>query len=415
MDFNSDELSLYFNEPVIISTLNFSLLTFYSAPLTGSVNYTITGGDVETSSFFSGIMQVVIKMTRADIRELKVSRMLATSQSNTYLSLLPGAIRDTSFTPNNLLEYQIVSNFVSDSTPAQFESFTLDLNLGLFILTFNDVINTGSFDPRSLRIQNSKLSDSNSVYALNSTSFTNSSDGYVLNIYLSDIDLNSVKFIPDLATDINSTYLTLGAGVLDDIYNRDIIAVTDGNAVIASSYTPDTTQPRLISFDFDLNEALLTLYFSETIDIATFKPDQIRLLSGNDNLTHLQLSNLTQSSYFSISTILLNLTIDTINLIKFNPRLITSFLNTYLSLTNNTVLDFGLNMVFSISDRTPIRVRKFIPDTIPPRILRFNFDLNQGKISMFSLIGSIYFVQARFGNLHIAVHLVSAESILNSA
>lgn len=59
------------------------------------------------------------------------------------------------------------------------------------------------------------------------------------------------------------------ANLIDDVYSRDAVAVTDGAALRASQYIPDTITPQLLSYTVDMNAGVLTLYFSEAVSITT--------------------------------------------------------------------------------------------------------------------------------------------------
>ena len=386
LDYNSDKLIFTFNEPVLSSTLNVSLITLSASSNIFAINYSLTDGEVEFTSLTSGVLQFQIQLTRIDILELKVSQLIATSQFNTYLSLSFGAIQDTSYTPNEALYYQRVSLFILDATPAEIEDFIFDLNLGILYLTFNDVINISSFDPNGLTLHSSRISINSYSYTLSSTSLAHSQDEYYLNIELSDSDFNSISFIPHLATSLNLTFISYGANLIDDIFGTNILALTSDNAIMASVYIPDSTRPQLVDFDLNVDESMLILYFNEAIDISTLRTDQLKILAGNTSSIYLQLSKLSNSIYLNMTALLIPLPRDFTNLIKLNPNLATSSLNTYLSITNQTVKDFAINLVFPISTDLPKQVRDYIPDSIPPELISFDFDNDQGMNSNYYII-----------------------------
>ena len=370
-----------FNEPVLSSTLNASLITFSASSNFFALNYSLTGGAVEFTSTAFGVLQFNLQLIRIDIRELKVSKLIANSRFDTYLSLYFGAIQDTSYTHNEAVYFQRVSYFYLDSNPVEVEDFSIDLNLGILFLTFNDVINISSFDPSGLTLHNSRTPGSSTSYTLSSKSFARNQDGYHLDIELSYSDFNSISFIPRLAASLNLTYISYGANLIDDIFGTNILALTSDDAIMVNVYIPDSTRPQLLKFDFNVNESLLTLYFNEAIDLSTLRTDQLKILAGNRSSIYIQLSELNNSIYLNMTALLIRLPSDFTNLIKLNLNLATSSSNTFISFTNQTVRDFANNAVFPISTDLPKQVRDYIPDSIPPELISFDFDNDQGMIN----------------------------------
>lgn len=325
--------------------------------------------------------QFHINLTRVDIRELKVSPLLASSRSNTYLTLPYSTIQDTSGSPNQLILHQRASTFITDTVKAEIETFTLDMNEGIMVITFNDVIRANTFDPIRATFQSRVFAVFGESYTL--TSGTNSSltDGYTLSVYLSESDLNNIKAIPALASVINNTYITLQANVINDVFGKDLTALTDGNGLRAKSYTPDITRPRLLDFDLNLNTGLLALYFSESMDISTFNPGEIILLASINNSQHyLRINSDSMHTLGSTTSVLLDLSDTDSNFLKLNLELASAANSTYLSISNNTIRDFANNLVVEINATSPLQVRLHLRDDVPPVLRLFDMDLNTGTI-----------------------------------
>ena len=384
LDYNLDKLIFTFNEPILTSTLNVSLLTFSASANSSALNYSLTGGEVEFLSLATGVTQFNLLLTRTDIRALKVSTLIGTSLYDTFLSIYFGAIHDTSYSPNKALYFQRVSHFVLDSAPVEVEDFSIDLNFGILYLTFNDVIDISSFDPSGLTLLNGSISGDSTSYTLSDNSLAHNQDGYYLDIELSYFDFNSISFIPRLASNLNLTFISYGANFIKDIFGTNILALTREDAVMASIYIPDSTRPQLLEFDFNVDKSLLTLYFSEAIDLATLRTDQLTILADNRSSIFMQLSELDDSIYLNMTALLIPLTRNFTNLIKLNPNLATSSSNTFLSITNQTVKDFANNAVFLISTVLPKQVRTYIPDSIAPQLTSFDFDNDRGMIDYYS-------------------------------
>lgn len=359
-----------------------TLITFSASASFSATNYSLTGGEINYFSNSSGFVELTVFLTRDDIRELKVSQQIATSRYDTFLTLAGGTIKDTSFSPNAHVYFQRVSFFIPDTTPSVVEAFSLDLNIGVLHLTFNDVMDISSFNPNGIHLQNSVFSTLNSSYTM-TQSYALNQDGYIMDIILSEFDKDNIFFIPHLASQLNLTFITYDAMLINDIYGTNVLAITNGNGIMASDFIPDTNRPLLLEFDLDINHSLIILYFSEAIDIETLRTDMLIISANNNSSISLQLVESIASTYQNITTILLYLPIELTNLLKLDPILATSIDNTFLSITNQTVKDFGGNLIMPISISNPKQVRNYLPDTVKPELIQFEFDNDQGKFKTY--------------------------------
>ena len=62
-----------------------------------------------------------------------------------------------------------------------------------------------------------------------------------------------------------TTYLRLAASLIDDVYDVDFRAVTDGRALLPDVLILDVTRPELYFYSLDLNSGTLLLTFSEAV------------------------------------------------------------------------------------------------------------------------------------------------------
>ena len=366
-------------------TLNVTLITLSDIASFSSTNYSLTGGEIQYFSNSSGFLELTVSLTRNDVRELKISQQIATSRYDTFLTLSGDTIKDTSFSPNTPIDFQRVSLFILDTTPSEVEAFSLDLNIGILHLTFNDVMDISSFNPNGLHLQNSVFSTLDSSYTL-TQSYALNQDGYIMDIILSKYDKDNIFFIPHLASLLNLTFITYDAKLIDDIFGTNVLALTNGNAKFASNFIPDTNRPQLVEFDFDINHSLLILYFSEAIDLETLKTEMLLISASNNSLISLQLVESIDSTYLNVTTLLVYLPIELANLLKLDPLLATSIDNTFLSITNQTVRDFAGNLIMPISISNPKQVRNYLPDIIKPELIQFEFDNNQGNLNLYDVI-----------------------------
>ena len=179
LDYITNQLLLMFNEPVLAASFNFTGISFSAVrvPTSGDEVYTLTGGEVANiDANFVGLMDVVVVLNTEDTTALKSSRTLATETTNTFISLTNTTVVNTFGEYNMPIQGLRASNVRRDISPLMLTSFTLDMNIGVLILSFNDVVRSSTFDPRAITLQNAILSDDNERYQLSSDSQSSSPD-----------------------------------------------------------------------------------------------------------------------------------------------------------------------------------------------------------------------------------------------
>ena len=90
-----------------------------------------------------------------------------------------------------------------------------------------------------------------------------SEDSTSLEIELILEDLNEVKRLTGLATNVSTAYISLTTATLTDMNENEIEAIDRFSATRVSKYVEDTTAPALVSFDLDLTTEQFTLFFSD--------------------------------------------------------------------------------------------------------------------------------------------------------
>ena len=62
-----------------------------------------------------------------------------------------------------------------------------------------------------------------------------------------------------------------------DTSGNPVLAQAPENAILITTLIPDTTNIRLTAFALDMNSGVLTLWFSETVQLSTFNPTRLTL------------------------------------------------------------------------------------------------------------------------------------------
>ena len=385
LDFDLDQLSVTFSEPILLTSIDASQLMLVGNPdLPDINNVNLTGSVVVTDMeiIFPGAQEIILQLARDDLISIKTNIDLAELINNTYLRAYSGFVQDTAYLFSNVSDYIQVTDLIVDTTPTMLQSFSLDVNIGQMLLTFNDVVNVQTFDVASITIQDGM--EAQQSYTLTSSSFPSTDDGYIVNITIGAVDLFQLKSITDLADSNETAYITMLASVVDDPYGVDVIAITDGKAIQVKEYTADTDEPMLEAFSLNMNTTTLSLTFSEGVNLSSLIIENLILYSSDDitdNTTEsflLMNGDLTQSDDGKVIDILLTTTDS--NEIKSNMDLATSVDNTYLFVPAGTVKDLvGFELIVDINIT---KTASFTPDKALVMLLAFTIDMDAGLINL---------------------------------
>ncbi len=388
IDYSTNRLVLMFNEPVLPDTFNFTGITFSSVPFPSASDevYTLTGGRIaNVLDSDEGLMNVIIELNMADATALKASQTLAFNVNNTFIALQNETVLNSFGEPNMPVQGLGSTDITVDLTDLRVEGFSLDMDLGLLILSFNDVVSSNSFDPRGVILQNAADAEDSFRYQLTDNSVNLSPDGFSLRIQIGDNDLNNIKAINNLAGNESDTFITLRASTVEDVFGENVISVTNTNGiqVSAGEFTADTTLPTLTNFTLDLTQGILRLTFSEGVNFSSFRVEDVVIQDNNnvtnDTITELLLSLNNESLVVpsSLTELTIMLQLSDLNTIKQFPQFATDVSNTFVAIMEGALVDFADNG-FNMIDGLP--AAEVIPDTISPQLLSYQLDLNESSL-----------------------------------
>ena len=177
----------------------------------------------------------------------------------------------------------------------------------------------------------------------------------IVYIFISKVDLDSLKRNRQVGTSLNDTFITVTNFTIQDTSGNAVIPIPNGMATQVDLYIQDTTPPELERFDLDIDSGRLTLYYSETIDIFSLDPTQVTLQSSRTISTSLHSYTLTGGYVVPEDSTVANvdLTITDLNELKRLIYLVTCTVDdTYLSLIVNTSFSFDTNTTSSNTSNT---------------------------------------------------------------
>ena len=376
LNLETTTVSLTFSEPVLISTIHPQQITIASNQnITTAISYQLTGGDVNSSVVASDVIN--FHLNEPDATYLKSSNALgiASGRESTYISVSAGLVADTNGNTNSDLELAIpVSNFIADTSAPTLNTFELDLTMETLTLHFDDVIIASTFRASGITFQSEQGIQPMQLFTLDPDSHSTSSNGYIIVVHLSIHGLNILKQMRNLCTGLRNCYMSVNSTMVSDPYGRPNAPISRIDALSALSFTADRISPSLTSWSLDMDEGVMTLSFSETVDITTFQVTELTLQSSTDDqATYFTLTNYSELvPVDSASVFEVRLTMDDINTIKAVSVIGTSPNTSFLALTSDAILDMSLNPVVPISISTALQVDNYTVDTTAPSLVSFS-------------------------------------------
>ena len=282
VDLDANTMVFTFNEPVDASTLDLSRITIQDQQ---GASQTVGLSAASSSSFDGEIISCSLSTT--DVNALKANTALATGRSNTWLRMTPGAVQDTfgvdSASIDNLGAIQAAS-YIDDATNPELEDFTIDLNIGMIRLTFNEPVDRATFSPGAVQLQSTTNGSAFTLTLAATTQYLLSANGIEMTLVLTNADVNVIKLNTTFGTTSGNTFMSFTNATVTDTKANPIVAVgADEGVAAAADPTPDTTAPTLSGFGLDLSNGEVVFTFNEPVDVTTMTPSRITFQNATDD------------------------------------------------------------------------------------------------------------------------------------
>ena len=382
LDVSTGELSLTFSESVLATSLMPTEITFQSTP-SGGTTLLLTGGTLASTEAGT---TVTLILSEEDLNALKLDINLGTRREDTFISFTSSAVSDSASNPvipiPSTNAHQ-ASDVYEDLVSPMLSSFSLDLDLRTLSLTFDEPVQIGSLSVVGVALQDHASNPTQSVRLTSFSMSPTTSNGLEIVIDLSDTDFNELTATFPLATMETNTFITLLEGTVRDMQNNRIEEIPSNNAQKITSHEEDTMRPTFSSFDLDLNLGILTIEFSESVNVSSFDETQVTLQSSTSspsNFFHLTGGLVSQTES---TTIDIDLLASDLNFLKQTVGLASIKSNTYLSFTSNTVQDMNKNFVVAVPMQEAVLVNVFTEDESAPVIQAFDMDYDSGVVTIF--------------------------------
>ena len=382
LDLNGDGyLKLTFSETVNSTSLDISKISLQNADNTSSV--TLQGGSKTSEN--SHI--ITVSFSTADLNYIKFQTNLATHMYDTFLYLFTSELTDMN---SNILLFSdsaiMVRDLIFDITSPSLQSFDLDFSNNSLLLSFSEVINASSLDLSFFLFignQSNPLHSQQFMLSGGSKSGPSILSGHppIIIIYLLNNDTNNIKKLDMLALDNTSTFLTVSPDAAFDYSNNVLNPISIFSSLPVRNFVPDSVNPILLTFTLNMDNGILTLIFSETV-----QSNSLRLsdLSIKDTKT------LINGSYFLLDSLpsniinepVLNILLGNkdLNYIKLNPKLCTQITNCFISFNSTLIHDTSGNNIAQINPTQAKSVSIFYSDLTSPSLLHAELDMDNSNL-----------------------------------
>ena len=380
LNLQADTITMQFSETVKASSIVGSKLTLQSSQTSSAVSLLLA---FKSNPEQDDSDTLTLTLTVPNSNAIKKLASLATSDASTFLAVDPKAVTDMN--AREVVEIkssaaQKVKTFTKDSSAPAITQADLNMNTGKLTLTFSETVSVGLLDPEKIFIQNANAAQK---VKLSKESSSKSTDGTVVVIDLAVKDTNAIKAFNELATrSKDDAYVSVTKGAIQDMTSIDV----DAKVVQVTTFTKDTSVPKLVQFDLDMNTKKLELRFSETVDGRTLSPEALTFFNGKTVSTAPRKVKLTGGTYTNTpsDTLTVDITPGDANEIKALTDLCSEKTNTYLVIAQDAVKDMRGNAIpkDSLGADTAMQATKHTPDSGKPTLKSFEAVMPTGKPPM---------------------------------
>jgi hypothetical protein len=418
LNLGAETIAFQFSEPIDHESLTGSTFALHSG--NDSVSITATNVNFD-DDIASTIFTAKVTLSKAEAAAIKLSSISSTP----FITWLYETFKDTA---GNFAEPVYLSNstsvrLVADSVAPSLSSFDLDMNLGELVLYFSEPISVTSISPSNITIQSRFFRRDGVYYQLSGGNVSLSNDSTVVMVSMLDFDILNIKQSLGLARSRRSSYLTATNLTASDLAANAMNAIYDGVALLCSTFVIDSTLPKVLSMDLDVDGSTITLKMSEPILLSSVYPRALTFTSLADSesrsYTLSSLSYAVQTVTFD-SEAMIRISSSDLNAMKTLAPLLSSASQSAITFLSSLMTDvYGNSVQALLSPQTPSTFR---PDTTSPQLSSYSLDMAQGLVTLqlneavnmkrfnFSLWNFQNIANHRFGKV-----VIASDSSLQSA
>ena len=428
-DYNSGQLFLNFDETVYAQYLNESAVVLRSNPCTYPACYVIADGECNDAIDISDYDESVYRCEHVSLRlenplqmptenlatmsitvsddqlnYLKNNPYIFTDASNSYVTIDPKIIVDTSYDQNAYLgtvsatqtEPMGVEALTPDTTSPVIRGFKLNLDSRILTVQMSEVIKISSVVLNALSLQSEQVvSARTQSFVLSAAvcellTISNSVD---IEIFFKEDGFNFLRSFQQLAQRPMYTFLSAtDLFVIDTAMNENrVVAISEASAVSVSEFSPDLSRPHLKSWEIDMSYDRITLTFSEPMNtVQEFELNALTLQSDlvlvPSTISHSLVASYVREVIENIVIVQMS-SVDA-NMVKSSQPLCTNPFKCFLVADEELGYDrptFDANGIeyknqFIAAESSASE--EFIFDVVPPYLLSYQIDMNDGLLHM---------------------------------
>ena len=371
VNFNPGQpISLQFSETVLDTSVQLDQIVLQNSATNPTVRFNFSMANPITES--SDTLDIYLPFEVRD--QILANSSIATSISNTYISIATGAVSDRDGNPIEATVQQVQS-LATDTTPPSVIRVVLDLNSGLFEVGFDESVIGSTITLDNFTLQNS-AENASTTYMLQSDYIIPSEDVSFFRLFLTDVDLNAIKII-DLCDSMLDCYLGFAQGSFNDTRRLG----TDGGSVQVTDYRADTVRPEFVEFtQIDLTNREIIISFSEPVNATSFIPSGFTLKSlfSVESISNFTLTGGIPTSQGDQLAISLSES-DALAIIT-DPNLCTWRGNCYIAISEGSISDPADLSISAVTDMPNTIVQTFVVDAIEPELISFILDMNRREL-----------------------------------
>ena len=313
VDMDSGQIDLTFNETVNANELDVTCVSLHETRdnRTGGLfhylrSYGPQGARTKGSLVSTGDgPTLIIQMSREDSDEIKRKPRLLTGRDTSYVALdCDETYRDNAFPVNfgirrsrvDALQAEV---FVPDTTRPVLTSASLDLDVKILTLEFDETVNASSLIVDYLQVQSTER-DLSYTERVQLESYVTAGDirhdrmsrrgsgrispaGSNVSIAIGDRDFAAMKLATTFGGSSTSTYVAALSGAVLDMNGNKLTEVPLSKAVAATNGVfRDNQPPSLASFALDLDSGVFALQFDEPVTRASLDMTKCTLAAADN-------------------------------------------------------------------------------------------------------------------------------------
>ncbi|CAM9797047.1 unnamed protein product, partial [Ectocarpus fasciculatus] len=311
-----DSILLQFDEPILLSSVVVTKLAVQSSAVSDGDIVTLSGGSV---SWYDDVgTALMFTLSFDDAVTLKLHSSIGATVDSTFVSFGFGFVSDTAgndvvpILPGDARQFD---DIVVDTVSPELLRFDLNMNEGILQLYFSEPINASSIDTSKILFQNKYYVVGNhlingTVYRLTGGE-TSDTNGAVITIFLSELDLTGIKNSWNLARLQSSSYLLIEPEAASDMAGNSVMRISNGFAMLCTEFVKDLVRPNVTSISLDYNTGIMKFLFSEPIYLDFVDPAEVMLFrtssySVTDDSDYYSLTSTTvvvKPSYYPLSEV----------------------------------------------------------------------------------------------------------------